>query len=109
MIVAGKTHYREKGFTLDADSPAHYEKLLDDVLDDPSAYSPDPELARRYAYLFFFRTPIDSPGVVEHVPALARLTIEDLSDLAPGRDASLDRICAGILGEGDFLPMEPDE
>jgi hypothetical protein len=108
VIVAGRTHYRDKGFTLDADSPPHYEKLLDEVLDEHSTYEPDPELARRYAYLFFFRTPIDSPGVVEHVPALARLTIDDLSELAPGRDASLDRICDGILGHGDFLPSGSD-
>jgi hypothetical protein len=104
VVVAGRTHYREKGFTLDADSPEHYLKILDDVLDDPQSGRPDVDLARRYAYLFFFRTPIDSPYVVEHIPALARLTVNDLAELEPGRNAALDRICDGILGLGDFLP-----
>ena len=32
--------------------------------------------AARYAYLFFFRNPVASPGVEEHVLGLARLTID---------------------------------
>jgi hypothetical protein len=106
VVVAGRTHYRDKGFTLDADSPGHYEKVVEAVLDDPAGYAPALELARRYAYLFFFRTPIDAPGVEEHVTGLCRLTVRDLDELAPGRDEMLDRICDGILGHGDFLPRE---
>jgi len=104
VIVSGRTHYREKGLTLDATSPEHFEKLLDEALFEPSAYEPDVELVRRYAYLFFFRSVLDSPGVVEHVPGLARITVRDLDELAPGRSDSVDRICDGILGVGDFLP-----
>jgi hypothetical protein len=104
VIVAGRTHYRGKGFTHDATSPEDYEKLLDEALFEPAAYVPDVELVRRYAYLFFFRSALDSPGVIEHVPGLARITVRDLYELAPGRNDSLDRICDGILGIGDFLP-----
>ncbi|TML19399.1 MAG: hypothetical protein E6G39_01680 [Actinobacteria bacterium] len=104
VIVAGRTHYRDKCFTLDATSPEHFEKLLDEALFEPSAYVPDVEMVRRYAYLFFFRSALASPGVVEHIPGLARITVRDLDELAPGRNESLDRICDGILGGGDFLP-----
>lgn len=104
VIVAGRSHYRGKGFTLDVSSPAEFEQRLDEVLADPSAHAPDPELVRRYAYLFFFRAPVQSPGVEEHVLGLARITVSDLAELEPGRNRSIDRICDGILHGGDFEP-----
>ena len=104
VIVAGRTHYRDKGFTVDVATPEEFRAALDKVLADPGALAPDLDLARRYAYLFFFRAPIDSPGVEEHVLGLARITVRDLAELAPGRNPSLDRICDGILYGGDFSP-----
>jgi hypothetical protein len=107
VVVSGMTHYRGKGFTVDVVDPDDFEQALDRVLADPTRFAPDPELARRYAYLFFFRTPVASPGVEEHVLGLARLTVDDLAALAPGTSADLDRICDGILGNGDFTPPAP--
>lgn len=104
VIVAGQSHYRGKGFTTDVSTADEFAAALDAALDDPVSFAPDPELARRYAYLFFFRAPIASPGVEEHVLGLARLTVDDLDRLAPGIDPELDRICDGILGVGDFGP-----
>jgi hypothetical protein len=105
-IVAGRTHYRGKGFTLDASSPDEFEELLEAALADPSSVEPDRDLARRYAYLFFFRAPIPSPGVVENVPGLARITVDDAAGLVPGRDTAIDRICDGILTpRSDFGPL----
>lgn len=104
VIVAGQSHYRGKGFTVDVSTPAEFTAALDAVLDEPEAFVPDAELARRYAYLFFFRAPIASPGVEEHVLGLARITVDDLSELAPGANPAVDRICDGILGLGDFGP-----
>ena len=104
VIVSGQTHYREKGFTLDVGDPAGFEAALDRVLADPMAARPDATLARRYAYLFFFRDPIPSPGVEEHVLGLARITTRDLAELRPGASAAVDRICDGILRGGDFGP-----
>jgi hypothetical protein len=102
VIVAGRTHYRDKGFTSDVSSPQEFETALDAALADPFALAPDREMARRYAYTFFFRAPVASPGVEEHMLGLARLTIEDLAQLEPGHSDDLDRICDGILGQGDF-------
>ncbi len=97
VIVAGRTHYRDRGFTVDASDPAEFRTRLDAVLADPGALAPDAELAARYAYLFFFRNPVASPGVEEHVLGLARLTIDDLDDLAPGANPAVDEICGLIL------------
>ena len=101
VIVAGRSHYRGKGFTLDVSSPEEFAATLDAVLDDPDAHAPYAELARRYAYLFFFRAPVASPGVEEHVLGLARITVRDLAELAPGADGDVDRICDLILTGDD--------
>lgn len=98
VVVAGRTHYGGKGFTHDASDPADFEAIVHRLLDDPPAAGPDQALARRYAHFFWFEEPVDSPGVEEHVPGLARLTARSLDDLRPGRHAGADRICDLILG-----------
>lgn len=103
VIVAGETHYRGKGFTIDVTSPEDFRAALDRVLNDPEGMRPDVERARSYAHFFFFRAPIPAPFVVEPLPGLARLTTENRADLAPGANAGLDRICAGILEGTSFV------
>lgn len=97
VIVAGETHYRGKGFTVDVSSPDEFEAALDQALADPAGQPVDVELARRYAHFFFFRAPIPAPGVVEPILGLARVTVDDLDELRPGRNRALDRICDGLL------------
>ena len=69
----------------------------------PAVADLDVTLARRYAHFFFFRAPIPAPGVIEPILGLARLTVDDLNELRPGRHAGLDRICEGILDGGSFV------
>jgi hypothetical protein len=97
VLVAGQTHYRGKGFTIDVTSPEQFVHVLDDVLKDPGIHRPDVQLARRYANAFFFDVPVKAPGVAEPYPGLARLTVTDLEDLRPGVDKGLDRICDMVL------------
>ncbi len=107
VIVAGKTHYRGKGFTHDVSDPVQFERVLDDLLELPSSGAPDVDLARRYAHFFFFEAPVSAPGVIEPWPGLARLTIDSLDDLRPGVDADLDLICDGILTGVSFVGAKP--
>jgi hypothetical protein len=104
VIVAGNTHYRDKGFSIDVSSPAELVAALAKALDDPASVAPDVALARRYAHLFFFKAPVNAPGVAEHIPGLARITMSDLTELEPGANPSVDRICDGILEGRDFGP-----
>jgi Capsule polysaccharide biosynthesis protein len=105
VVVAGETHYRGKGFTIDVDSPEAFRASVAAALDDPAAVAPDRNLARRYAHLFFFEDPVRSPGVEEHVQGLVRLTVDSLDQLAPGADPDVDRICDAILNGDDLATV----
>jgi hypothetical protein len=64
VIVAGETHYRNRGFTHDPDSWDHYFEELDSLLADlESARLSEAQidLSWRYAYLFFFAFPLPFP------------------------------------------------
>ena len=64
VIVAGQTHYREKGFTQDPDSWQAYEEILDRSLAAPGEQRMAQEQVERawnYAYRFFFEYPHPFP------------------------------------------------
>ncbi|TEU13608.1 MAG: hypothetical protein E3J21_18185 [Anaerolineales bacterium] len=110
VIVAGQTHYADKGFTYQADNACDYLALLNQfsTLSPPS---PDEvELARRYAYLFFFRLMVPFPLITTLDRGRLRFNFADLSALRPGADSSLDLICEGILRRKPFLvgPLPPE-
>jgi len=69
VIVTGQTHYRNKGFTLDAESWDAYFEILDRILDSPQEYRPSREqveMAWTYAYRFFFEYPQPFPWHIQH-------------------------------------------
>lgn len=62
VIVAGKTHYRGRGFTMDPESYDEYFAMNNAVIGDPKrATSAQIELAWKYGYLFFFAYPKPFP------------------------------------------------
>jgi hypothetical protein len=57
VILGGRTHYRERGFTLDPNSWEEFYGILERVLADPQAHrltQEQIETAWTYAYRFFF-------------------------------------------------------
>jgi hypothetical protein len=64
VIVVGKTHYRERGFTYDPNSWVTYLKTMGQILEDPEFFRLSPtqvETAWQYAYYFFFEFPRPFP------------------------------------------------
>ncbi len=64
VVVAGRTHYRNKGFTIDPDTWQDYFQLLDEKLSmqqHQSLTREQVELAWQYAYYFFFEYPSPFP------------------------------------------------
>jgi hypothetical protein len=102
-LVAGETHYRGKGFTLDVATKASYHHMLDEAWQRGRLSDAEMERARRYAYLFFFRFMIPFPLVNMLGEEYRRFNFASPSQLAPGREENLDLICAGILEGKPFL------
>ena len=68
VIVAGQTHYRDRGFTYDPVSWVEYFKMLGMILEKPKAFRLDKEkinLAWKYAYHFFYTFPLPFPWHVK--------------------------------------------
>jgi len=64
VVVAGKTHYRNRGFTYDPGTWVDYFKLLNRLLENIKANRLGEEqvdLAWKYTYLFFFRYQLPFP------------------------------------------------
>lgn len=104
VLVAGKTHYRDQGFTLDITSKNQYRKLLA----EQARRSPDQtlvEAARKYAFFFFFGFMIPFPLVTERPTTAANqvsFNFTDESALLPGRDAGLDFVIEMLLGRTGY-------
>ncbi len=70
VIVAGQTHYRNKGLTLDPDSWNAYRELLDRVFADLEGHRPTEAQVKdawHYAYRFFFEFPRPFPWQLLHM------------------------------------------
>ena len=70
VLVSGRAHYRNKGFTIDADSWDEYFSKLEGILKDMHAYRLTPEQVEQawnYAYIFFKEYPRPFPWHVEKI------------------------------------------
>lgn len=113
VLVAGAPHFRGKGFTIDIDSPAHLAAAFDAwaAAGGPAAPPAARDLARRYCHLFFLRYHLRMGWTTSPLAPPIALTVRALDELAPGRNASVDLVCAAILERRQpLLPRpRPDE
>jgi hypothetical protein len=111
VVVAADTHYRGRGFTTDPDTADAYWAALDKVLAEPGDAAPREqrrELARRYAFLFFFRFHNVLDAVHEAGRSRPEIRVDRASALDPGYDPAMDRVVAGILdGASTVAPRDP--
>jgi len=70
VVVAGKTHYRNRGFTHDPNTWVDYFKLLNRLLENMHEHrltESQMALAWKYTYLFFFKYPVPFPWHMVHL------------------------------------------
>ena len=103
VIVAGEAWIRNKGFSLDASSPAEYFRILARLPLATGLSTHELERARKYAFHFFFRRMISLPFITPRKKFKFDLELSDLQELQPGNFAGLDVICDGILRDGSQL------
>ena len=82
---------------MDARTPKGYFAILARICVGEEQINVRVELARRYAYAFFFRAslPLDYFSVDDL--NVSAIHLESLVDLTPGRSQSIDLICRSIL------------
>ena len=104
VIVAGESWVRNKGVSLDANSPEEYFRILDRLPFRERLSEAVVQRARKYAYHFFFRRMIPLP-FMEPTGAWPpyEVKLSTIDDLAPGQSVGLDVICDGILNGGEFI------
>ncbi len=108
VITVGEAWVRNKGLTIDVDSPADYAAALDRL---PFASGLDPamhEKSLRYAHHLFFRRmiPVRAFAKVRHRTPGSPLFYADItaaSELAAGADPGLDAVCEGIVTGAPFV------
>lgn len=99
-VVAGRVHYRGKGFTFDPADPEGYAGALDTAFARGRLSEAEVALARRYAYLYFFEEIIPFAPVEEAPRSYVTFHYRRNAALAPGGDAALDAICDALLTGG---------
>ena len=100
VIVAARTHYRDKGFTIDVSSKDEFFAAVERELSQPSSGNAD--LAARYAHLFFFRNPYFGMGVEEPMRGLVRFTATTMGDLQVGGRGDVARFIASVRSGATF-------
>lgn len=99
VMVAGQTHYRGKGFTLDTDTEAEYlDRLIEVLKMTKNEINVDVQSARRYSFLFFRRYMLDFSTIINHEKSSKlHLNIENLPDLKSKRHSILNTVARFIL------------
>ncbi|MDQ3623186.1 MAG: capsule biosynthesis protein [Verrucomicrobiota bacterium] len=104
VVVAGEAWIRNKGLTLDANSPKEYFELLDRLPLEGRMDEQTTRRARMYAYHFFFRRMIPVECIEPSTGKLPfEIRLRNLKDLKPGRNPGLDTISNGILRGTEFV------
>jgi hypothetical protein len=108
VLVAGETHYRGKGFTIDAETKEEYRELLESDLSKRGPAEEEIVRAERYAHLFFLETHVSLPFFTNPGPGSPiRFQMDSFDELKPGRCKALDRICSAIIeGKSFVYPQE---
>jgi len=103
IIVAGEAWVRGKGFTIDVNSPEHYNTVLDNLPIRVRMSREKTLLAKKYAYHFFFRRMIPI-NLFKKGPGWPPYEFSGTIDqLYPGGDKGLDCVCEGILEGEEFV------
>lgn len=107
VILAGKAHYGEKGFSCDVHSREEYFKSLEKNSGMKRLSDEQIELARRYAYSYFIERQIPFPWLARDL--LGRkvhwgdLDLKKLPRLMPGKDKVMELLCLGLIQGRDVV------
>jgi hypothetical protein len=95
-VVISSTHYRSKGFTLDANNIDEYFQMINSYLSGNSLSKDKIDLARRYFYFMMQEYQKDMPVKVGKNGHILRYTYKNFSELASNDDEFLNLLVGDI-------------
>ena len=106
VIVSGQTHYRERGFTVDVSDREEFVAAIREQVNKSTRFSPDVELAERYAHLLFYKSSYSDFGLTEPIRGLCNLDPKRVIAAMQDPASDLCRIVDTIANRKDFLALE---
>lgn len=104
VVVAGETHYRGKGFTIDVETKEEYRELLDSGLSQRNPTDEELRRAEQYAHLFFLETTISLPYFSDTDSRLGmEYHLDSFDELDSKKNGTLDRLCKSIAKGESFV------
>jgi hypothetical protein len=109
VVRCGSREHSAQPCLLMPETPAAYARMLGDLI---QGRAPDPLACARPAWRFgvaaFFRYSFPFPLVKQTDWYMGDMNFSDYSELAPGKDVMLDRICAHIMDRAPLHPTPPE-
>jgi hypothetical protein len=99
VVVTGKVHYYNNGFTHDVSTEEEYSKTL---ITDISPLENQQALARIYAFFYFIKSFIPRNYLCYRNFLNLGWSIKSFDDFAEGKDKNMDHICNYILNDGVY-------
>ncbi|MCG3139081.1 MAG: hypothetical protein HJJLKODD_02959 [Phycisphaerae bacterium] len=98
-----------RGFTTDVTCPQQYLQLLEELCIGWRQLPVATELARRFAYLAFFRGVIPLGYYQADYPNITALHLNNLDELATGREPMMDTLCRTLLYDELLINPHPEK
>ncbi len=99
VVVTGKVHYYNKGFTYDVSTEKEYSKTL---MTNSSPLENQQTLAKIYAYFYFIKSFIPRNYLYYRNFLNLGWKIKSFDDFAQGKNKHMDHICDYILNDGVY-------
>jgi hypothetical protein len=110
IICGGESYVKNKGFTFDPKNKEEYFTLLRSLPFKEKLSKEKIELAKKYAYHFFFRRSIEISSLI-HTPDLwpnFNIKSDFYNDLIKKKDKGLDKICRSIIDGSPIVYNDED-
>ena len=102
VIVAGKTHYRDRGFTVDVNNRNEFVSAIESQVDPSTRFTPNVDLAERYAHLLFFKSAYSDFGLTEPIRGLCKIDPSRVIEATADPSNDLHKIITTIAARSDF-------
>ena len=103
VLLAGKAHYANKGFTIDPSSKEEYFNYLKNINKIKKLTKNQIELATKFAYLYFIKRQACLSVINKKQGHWGDLDLKKINELLPKRNKIIDNLCSSIINGDDFV------